>query len=165
MFGAGDQNSLSLKPEAGAQIPFGWIFSVYMLVSMLGSFALMLPTSWVYMATRQKKGFDQSMVQTLIILAMAVTGVVVIVRNSLALAFSLAGIASAALPQFAARYARRSTCSSPLGSDSSGVEAWARRGASVALNYTAVLNRPTTACASRASPRARYCSPPGAHLE
>ena len=66
-----------------------------MLVSMLGSFALMLPTSWVYMATRQKKGFDQTMVQTLIILAMAVTGVVVIVRNSLALAFSLAGIVGA----------------------------------------------------------------------
>jgi len=95
MLGGGDQNSLSFKSAPGSQIPFGWIFSVYMLVSMLGSFALMLPTSWVYMATRQKKGFDQSMVQTLIILAMAVTGVVVIVRNSLALAFSLAGIVGA----------------------------------------------------------------------
>jgi len=95
MLSGGNQDSLAFKPEAGSQIPFGWIFSLYMLVSMLGSFALMLPTSWVYMATRQKKGFDQTMVQTLIILAMAVTGVVVIVRNSLALAFSLAGIVGA----------------------------------------------------------------------
>ncbi len=88
------QNSI---PLTGAAEPpgFGWMFSVYMLVSMVGCFALMLPTSWVYMATRQKKGFDQTMVQTLIILAMAVTGVVVIVRNSLALAFSLAGIVGA----------------------------------------------------------------------
>jgi len=95
MIAGGNQNTLSFQSDPGGQIPFGWLFSIYMLVSMLGSFALMLPTSWVYMATRQKKGFDQTMVQTLIILAMAVTGVVVIVRNSLALAFSLAGIVGA----------------------------------------------------------------------
>jgi hypothetical protein len=89
------QNSLSFQSGSGGSISFGWMFTLYMLVSMLGSFALMLPTSWVYMATRQKKGFNQTMVQTLIILAMAVTGVVVIVRNSLALAFSLAGIVGA----------------------------------------------------------------------
>lgn len=95
MIAGGSQNTLSFAPSSDGRIPFGWMFSVYMLVSMLGSFALMLPTSWVYMATRQRKGFNQSMVQTLIILAMAVTGVVVIVRNSLALAFSLAGIVGA----------------------------------------------------------------------
>ncbi len=74
---------------------FSWQFSVFLGVSMIGALLLMLPTSWVYMATRQKKGFDQTMVQTLVILAMAVAGVVVIVRNSLALAFSLAGIVGA----------------------------------------------------------------------
>lgn len=97
MIAGGQQNSLSLNAPAGSggRLAFGWMFTVYMLVSMLGCFALMLPTSWVYMATRQKKGFNQAMVQTLIILAMAVTGVVVIVRNSLALAFSLAGIVGA----------------------------------------------------------------------
>jgi hypothetical protein len=95
MIAGGAQNSLSFQSGTSPSMTFGWMFAVYMLVSMLGSFALMLPTSWVYMATRQKKGFDQTMVQTLIILAMAVTGVVVIVRNSLALAFSLAGIVGA----------------------------------------------------------------------
>jgi len=92
MIAGAQQNAF---PPAAGRISFGWMFTLYMLVSMLGCFALMLPTSWVYMATRQKKGFDQTMVQTLIILAMAVTGVVVIVRNSLALAFSLAGIVGA----------------------------------------------------------------------
>lgn len=94
MLQAGEPNSLPLT-SAPNSIGFGWMFTLYMGVSMLGCFALMLPCSWVYMATRQKKGFDQTMVQTLIILAMAVTGVVVIVRNSLALAFSLAGIVGA----------------------------------------------------------------------
>jgi hypothetical protein len=95
MIAGGAQNTLSFQTGTGSSIAFGWMFTLYMLVSMLGCFALMFPTSWVYMATRQRKGFNQTMVQTLIILAMAVTGVVVIVRNSLALAFSLAGIVGA----------------------------------------------------------------------
>jgi hypothetical protein len=62
-------------------------------VSMLiGTLALMLPVAWVYMSARQTRGFSQSIVQTLIILPLVVAGVVLIVRNSLALAFSLAGI-------------------------------------------------------------------------
>src|SRR5262245_18614273 len=70
MMSGGAQNSLSFQSRASGAMSFGWMFTVYMLVSMLGSFALMFPTSWVYMATRQKKGFNQTMVQTLIILAM-----------------------------------------------------------------------------------------------
>ncbi len=59
---------------------------------MFGTLALMLPVSWVYMSARQTKGFSQSIVQTLVILPVVVAGIVLIVRNSLALAFSLAGI-------------------------------------------------------------------------
>lgn len=70
-------------------------FALLLGVSMIGATLLMLPVAVVYMATRQKKGFDQSVLQTIVILAMAVAGVVVIVRNSLALAFSLAGIVGA----------------------------------------------------------------------
>ena len=59
---------------------------------LLGTLALMLPVSWVYMSTRRSKGYSQAIVQTLVILPIAVCGIVLIVRNSLALAFSLAGI-------------------------------------------------------------------------
>ena len=59
---------------------------------MIGTLALMLPVTWVYMSARQTRGFSQSIVQTLIILPVVVAGIVLIVRNSLALAFSLAGI-------------------------------------------------------------------------
>jgi hypothetical protein len=62
---------------------------------MIGAFLLMLPVSWVYILTRQKKGFRQSVVQTLIILPIVVAGVVLLVKNSVALAFSLGGIVAA----------------------------------------------------------------------
>ena len=62
---------------------------------MVGAFLLMLPVSWVYILTRQKKGFRQSVVQTLIILPIVVAGVVLLVKNSVALAFSLGGIVAA----------------------------------------------------------------------
>ncbi|MBM4187783.1 MAG: hypothetical protein FJ206_10805 [Gemmatimonadetes bacterium] len=72
-----------------------WSTTVDMAFAMIGAFLLMLPTSWVYMAERRRKGFDQGMVQTMIVLSVAIAGVVVIVRNSTALAFSLTGIVAA----------------------------------------------------------------------
>ncbi|NOT07964.1 MAG: DUF4956 domain-containing protein [Gemmatimonadales bacterium] len=74
---------------------FAWNISASMALSMVGAFVLMLPASWVYMATRRRKGFDQQVVQTFIVLAVAVAGVVIIARNSVALAFSLAGVVGA----------------------------------------------------------------------
>jgi hypothetical protein len=65
------------------------------LVSLASACALMLPVTWVYVQTRRKKGFDQSLVQTLIILPLVVAGVVLLVQNSTALAFSLGGIVGA----------------------------------------------------------------------
>lgn len=59
---------------------------------LLSVLLLMLPVSWVYMTSRRTRGYDQSIVQTMIILPLVVAGIVLIVRNSLALAFSLAGI-------------------------------------------------------------------------
>jgi hypothetical protein len=64
-------------------------------VAMLGASLLMLPVAWVYVLTRQKKGYRQALVQTLVILPAVVAGVVILVKNSLALAFSLAGIVAA----------------------------------------------------------------------
>ena len=61
-------------------------------VVMFGALLLMLPVSWVYMAVRRSTGYAQSIVQTMLILPIVVAGIVLVVRNSLALAFSLAGI-------------------------------------------------------------------------
>lgn len=64
------------------------------IAAMLGAVLLALPVAWVYLITRRKKGFTQSIVHTLIVLPVAVAGIMVLVQNSLALAFSLAGIAA-----------------------------------------------------------------------
>jgi hypothetical protein len=66
-----------------------------LLLLLFGSLVLMLPVSWVYMSARPLPGHSQTIVQTLIILPPVVAGIVFIVQNSLALAFSLAGIMAA----------------------------------------------------------------------
>jgi hypothetical protein len=65
------------------------------LLVIFGIVALMLPVTWVYMSARRVPGHDQSVVQTLLILPIVVAGIVIIVQNSLALAFSLAGVVAA----------------------------------------------------------------------
>ena len=69
--------------------------AVSTLVILIGTLLLMLPVSWVYMSARSVQGHSQSLVQTLIILPLVVAGIVIIVQNSLALAFSLAGVVGA----------------------------------------------------------------------
>src|SRR4051812_2398372 len=64
-------------------------------VAMLAAVLLSLPVAWVYQLTRAKRGYQQSVVQLLIILPLVVSGVVILVKDSLALAFSLAGIVAA----------------------------------------------------------------------
>lgn len=64
-------------------------------VSMLGALAVMIPVALSYLLIKRRLGYDQSVVHTLLILPVAVTGIVLVVQNSLALAFSLAGIVAA----------------------------------------------------------------------
>ena len=64
-------------------------------VAMVGAVALALPVSWIYGLTRAKRGYQQSVVQTLMILPPLVASVVVLVKYSLALAFGLGGIMAA----------------------------------------------------------------------
>lgn len=61
--------------------------------AMLGAVALAIPVAWVYLITRRRKGFAQSLVHTILMLPLAVTGTMVLVQNSIPLAFSLAGLA------------------------------------------------------------------------
>jgi hypothetical protein len=74
-----------------ARVEFA-LSTTFLLVSTL---ALMLPVTWVYMSARSGQGHNQSVVQALIVLPMVVAGIVLVVSNSLALAFSLAGVVAA----------------------------------------------------------------------
>jgi Domain of unknown function (DUF4956) len=67
----------------------------WLVVAIIAAIVVSLPVSWVYMAVRSGEEYDQSLVNTIIVLPMVVTGIVIIVQNSLSLAFALAGIAGA----------------------------------------------------------------------
>jgi hypothetical protein len=87
-FGPSDV-AATVREEAASS---GVSTSTLTLFALVGALATALPVAWVYSLTRRKKGFEQSMVHTLILLPMAIAGMVVLIQNSLALAFSLAGI-------------------------------------------------------------------------
>lgn len=74
-----------LAPHGPTQLAF----------ASIGALILTVPVSWVYFITSRAKRIDQSFLQTIIILPVVVTGIAMIVLNSLALAFSLAGIVAA----------------------------------------------------------------------
>ena len=63
--------------------------------AMLGSLLLMVPVAWVYRAINANTDYDHSLAATIILLPPVVAGIVIVVQHSLALAFSLAGIAAA----------------------------------------------------------------------
>jgi len=69
--------------------------AVSVTFAMVGAVALALPVAWIYSLTRQKRGYQQSVVQTLMVLPPLVAGVVGLVKYSLPLAFGLAGIVAA----------------------------------------------------------------------
>jgi Domain of unknown function (DUF4956) len=73
----------------------GWLGVLVATLSMIGALVIMLPVAWTYIVVKRRTGYHQSVVHTLLILPVAVTGTVVIVQTSLALAFSLAGIVAA----------------------------------------------------------------------
>jgi polyphosphate kinase 2 len=68
---------------------------VWLASAIVGALLASLPVAWVYMGIRTEDEYDQSLIATIIMLPVVVTSIVVIVQNSLALAFSLAGIAGA----------------------------------------------------------------------
>jgi hypothetical protein len=65
------------------------------MIAMVSAALVALPVAWIYTLTRAKRGYQQSVVQLLIVLPVVVSGIVVLVKYSIALAFSLGGIAAA----------------------------------------------------------------------
>ena len=89
-----------LVPSQGATVepedlPPRVELAITTLIIILATMALVLPVSWVYMSARPTRGHNQQVAQTLIFLPVVVAGIVIVVQNSLALAFSLAGVVAA----------------------------------------------------------------------
>ena len=92
-FPVGDAIISTPGAEVGAST--GPQFAVATVISLLGALALMIPVAWVYLLTKQRRGYDESVVQSMLILPVAVAGMVFIVKYYLGLAFALAGIVAA----------------------------------------------------------------------
>jgi hypothetical protein len=91
--GAGE-GLLSKRDAASLPPPIAPVWAMTSL-AMTSAAVLALPLAWLYTITRQKRGYRQSVVHSLILLPVIVAGVVVLVKYNLALAFSLAGIVAA----------------------------------------------------------------------
>lgn len=69
--------------------------AIRLAIASVGAVLLAIPISWVYFITSRARRIDQSFLQTILILPILVTGIAMIVLNSIALAFSLAGVVAA----------------------------------------------------------------------
>jgi hypothetical protein len=75
----------------------GWRAPVWVEAGlfMIAAVLLVFPLVFVYLRTRTRTKFDHSLLQTVIVLPLAVTAILLMVHDSLALAFSLAGVVAA----------------------------------------------------------------------
>lgn len=74
---------------------------VKLAIATAGAVILTIPITWVYFITSRARRIEQSFLQTIVILPIVVTGISMVVLNSIALAFSLAGIVAAVRFRFA----------------------------------------------------------------
>ncbi len=76
---------------------------IRLLFASIGAVVLTVPVSWAYFITSRQSRIVQSFLQTIMVLPILVTGISMIVMNSLALAFSLAGVVAAVRFRFSLR--------------------------------------------------------------
>lgn len=69
---------------------------LFLSLSFVCCVGLSVPVAWTYLATRATRKRDATFAQAIVLMPIGVTGLVLIVQNSLALAFALAGIVAGA---------------------------------------------------------------------
>ncbi len=69
--------------------------TIPVMIALAMAFWVTLPLTWLYRWTRPRKKYNQSFVHTLLVIPIAISLVVFLVKDSIALAFSLAGIVAA----------------------------------------------------------------------
>jgi hypothetical protein len=85
-------------PEQGDETTFNILTpdrTIPIIVSLASAFLVILPVTWVYRWTRPAKRYNPTFAQTLLVVPIGIALVVFLVKGSLALAFSLAGIVAA----------------------------------------------------------------------
>jgi hypothetical protein len=85
------------RAEAGSLSPIQTRIQAALVLtgSLSGTILLMLPITWVYMAMKLFEGYRKNFVKALIVLPICATSIVLLIQDSLALAFGLAGLVAA----------------------------------------------------------------------
>lgn len=68
---------------------------LFLTGTLISTILVMIPVTWTYTATRFEAGFSKVFVRSLILLPIAATTVVLLIQDSLALAFGLAALVAA----------------------------------------------------------------------
>lgn len=87
-FSVSEQKLKVSQEQAGRLLAF-------LAISLILTIALTIPITWTYIATRQEAGFRKTFVRLLITLPICATTIVLLIQNSLALAFGLAALVAA----------------------------------------------------------------------
>lgn len=69
--------------------------TLVLTTSLTGTIMLMIPITWMYMACKHAGGYRKNFVVALIVLPICATTIVLLIQDSLALAFGLAGLVAA----------------------------------------------------------------------
>ena len=85
------------------ELVYSTVGPIRLLIASFGAILLAIPVSWAYFITSRVRTIDQSFLQTIMILPIVVAGISMIVLNSIALAFSLAGVVAAVRFRFTLR--------------------------------------------------------------
>ena len=80
------------QPPSAEQIALAALFLSF---SLSGTLLVMLPIAWTYAATRREIGYRKNFLRALLVLPICGTTVVLLIQNSLALAFGLAAMVAA----------------------------------------------------------------------
>ena len=85
--------------ESPDRAPMAWNTrldaALFLIAGLLGTIVLMIPITWVYMAIKTPQGYRKAFVEALIVLPICATTVVLLIQDSLALAFGLAALVAA----------------------------------------------------------------------
>ncbi len=68
---------------------------LFLSLHLTGTILLMIPITWTFMATRQDIGYHKNFARALIVLPICATTIVLLIQDSLALAFGLAALVAA----------------------------------------------------------------------
>ena len=81
---------------AGRAEPSGPLLASLTLATyLIGAVLAVLPVTWVYMATHQDSSFKSNLVRALIVLPICAASTVLLIKDSLALAFGMAALVAA----------------------------------------------------------------------